>query len=91
MPEAFPVGEYVAEELEARGWSTAHAAGLMDGNPAENELWLDLLCCMPLWKKHGHQFSQDEAERLAKLFGTSSVVWTDLYKSYLKAKGADDA
>ena len=84
--EAFPVGEYVTEELESRGWTTAYAASLMDGNPMENELWLDLMCCLPIWEKHDVKFSEGEAERLGKLFGTSSEIWLNLHKAYLGAK-----
>lgn len=84
--EAFPVGEYVFEELESRGWTTAYAATLMDGNLRENELWLDLLCCLPIWEKNDVKFSELEAERLGKLFGTSPQIWLNLHKAYLREK-----
>ena len=86
--EAFPVGELVAKELEARGWTTAYAATLISGNPAENELWLDLLCCNELWERNDISFSEPEAEQLAELFGTSAKLWLNLHESYLRAKTA---
>jgi len=84
--EAFPVGEYVAEELEARGWSTAYAATLIDGDPEENELWIELLCCLPMWEKHDIKFSESDANWLEQLFGVSSQTWLNLHAAYLKAR-----
>lgn len=80
--EAFPVGEYVSEELEARGWTTAYAASQISGNPDENELWLDLLCCLPMWE----DFDELEANRLEQLFGVSSQTWLNIHDAYLRAK-----
>ncbi len=85
--EAFSVGEYVADELEAREWTTAYAATLMDGDVAKNELWLDLLCCLPAWEKYDVKFSESDAKRLGKLFGTSTQLWLNIHASYLRAKG----
>jgi len=84
--EAFPVGKFVAEELETRGWTTAHAATLLDGDPVENELWLRLLCCLPAWEKHNVVFSEREAKELEQLFGVSAQTWLNLDVSYRKWK-----
>ena len=86
MAELYPVGEYVAEELESRGWTTSHAATLLDGDTDVNMLWLDLLCCREIWEKHDIAFPEAEAEKLAELFGTSSQLWMNLHASYLRAK-----
>lgn len=32
LAEAFPVGEFLAEEIEARGWDTSEFAGVISGD-----------------------------------------------------------
>jgi hypothetical protein len=83
---AFPVGEYVREELTARGWTTLDAIKRLDGFPAHNELWLELVCCVPAWYKHNILFKPDEAERLAQIFGTSAELWIKLDASFRATK-----
>lgn len=74
----FCVGDYVAEELEARGWTSADAVAGLDGEAAVNEAWLDLICCVPAWWKHEITFSADEAKRLEQIFGVSAQLWTNI-------------
>ena len=85
--ELLPVGEYVFDELKSRDWTTAYAATLIDGDEKVNELWLDLLCCLPIWEKHNILFSESEAKRLEQLFGLSAQFWLNIHASYLSAKG----
>lgn len=91
MTDAFPVGEYVADELEARGWTTAYAATLFDGpgDTNTNHLWLDLLCCLPAWEKHEISFSEEEAKRLEQLFGVRWQVWMGLHEAYRRARAGN--
>lgn len=86
--EGVPVGEYVADELRTRGWTTAYAATLMPGNRDENELWLDLLCAVALCEDYDIDFSEHEAKRLEELFGISSQTWLNLHKAYMDTKSA---
>lgn len=78
---AIPVGEFIANELEARGWTTTFAATLTYGDPRENKLWLDLLCCSPQWERHTIQFSDSEAMKLEQLFGISAETWMNLHST----------
>lgn len=84
---AFPVGEYVADELEERGWTHAEAVARLPGGYTElNHCWLELICCVPAWFKHDIQFSQEEAERLEGIFGVSAQTWMNLDASFRRAK-----
>ena len=58
LAEAFPVGDFLAEELEERGWSEADFAAIM-GRPTRfveelisGELWLNLQDTFLAWR-HG--------------------------------------
>lgn len=82
--ELFHVGVYIADELEARGWTTADAAKRMGGDPAVDELALDL------WIACGdteHLVMSDECARsLSLAFGISPEVWMNLHKSFVDCK-----
>ena len=82
--ELFHVGVYIADELEARGWTTADAAKRMGGDPAVDELALDL------WIACGdtvHLIMSDECARgLSLAFGTSPEIWMSLHKSFMEWK-----
>lgn len=39
--DPIPVGQYVIDELEARGWDTYHAAERLGGNVDEMHCWLE--------------------------------------------------
>lgn len=88
---AFHVGEYVADELDARGWTTRYAASLMPGDPAVNELWLDLLTCDEIWQQHGGKilFKRSEAESLEKLLGVSAETLMNLHAAWMKTTAND--
>lgn len=82
----FSVGDYVSEELEARGWSHAFAAARAKGNLDFNTVWLRLISCRPMWWKHDVRFPQHEAERLARIFGTSSELWMNIHQRFTDEK-----
>lgn len=78
--EVFPVGHYIAEELEARGWSDVDLARRMGGdNPA-----VDLLCVQMLLAVHDPNLILDEstARKLARAFGTSHELFLNLDAYY---------
>jgi HTH-type transcriptional regulator / antitoxin HigA len=68
----FAPGEFIREELEARGWTHAELAKIM-GRPLRtiNEI---IAAKRPITPK--------TADGLAKAFGTSADVWLNLERAY---------
>lgn len=77
-PEAFPPGEYIREELEARGWTQLDLAAIL-GRPATvvNEIIAGTRSITP-----------ETAQGLADAFGTTAQLWMNLESSYQLAKVA---
>jgi HTH-type transcriptional regulator/antitoxin HigA len=71
-PEAFSPGEYISEELEARGWSQLDLAEILGRPPqAVNEII-----------KAKRAITPDTARGLASAFGTSAHLWMNLQSAY---------
>lgn len=81
--EAFPPGEYLRDELEARGWTQTQFARIV-GRPAQlvNEII-----------NGRKRITERTALELAAALGTSARVWLNLENSYRlwKAKGPNPA
>jgi HTH-type transcriptional regulator/antitoxin HigA len=70
--EAFAPGEYISEELEARGWSQLDLAEILGRPPqAVNEVI-----------KGKRAITPDTARGLAEAFGTTAQVWLNLQSAY---------
>jgi HTH-type transcriptional regulator/antitoxin HigA len=71
-PEAFSPGEYIADELEARGWSQLDLAEIL-GRPAQavNEII-----------KGKRAITPETARGLASAFGTSPQLWMNLQTAF---------
>lgn len=77
--QRFHVGEFVRDEMEARGWSQSELAERMGGNFDENYLVLDLM----LLEDPHMTLGQDTANQLAKAFeGTDPQTWLNLDASW---------
>ena len=79
VAEAFPPGDFIREELEARGWSPAYLADAMgqDGKTVVELIDGD------------RQVTPEVAEQLGAAFDTGAQLWLNLeasYQSYLNAK-----
>jgi len=74
--EVFPPGEFIREELEARGWTQGDLAAVL-GRPvsAINEIING--------KK---RITAETAKALAAAFGTSAQVWMNLENTFRLAK-----
>jgi len=71
-PEAFAPGEYISEELEARGWSQLDLAEILGRPPqAVNEII-----------KGKRAITPDTARGLAEAFETSAQLWLNLQSAY---------
>jgi HTH-type transcriptional regulator / antitoxin HigA len=75
-PEVFAPGDYIREELEARGWSQLDLAEILGRPPqAVNEIIAGKRAITP-----------DTANALADAFGTSAQLWMNLEGSYQLAR-----
>jgi HTH-type transcriptional regulator / antitoxin HigA len=79
--EVFPPGEFIREELEARGWSQSDLAEILGRPP---RLVSELI-------GGKRALTPETARGLAQAFGTSAELWLNLESSYQlsKVKGGD--
>ena len=78
VAEAFPPGDFIEEELEARGWSQAYLADAMD---QDVEIVAELI-------DGSREVTPDVAERLGAAFGTGAQLWLNLETSYQSYRNA---
>ena len=75
-PQAFAPGEYLREELDARGWSQLDLAEILGRPPqAVNEIISGKRAITP-----------DTAQALSEAFGTSAQLWMNLESAYQLAR-----
>lgn len=72
IAQAFPVGEYLVDELEARGWSQQEFAEII-GYPVQ------FISEIISGKR---ELSKGSAVQIAKAFGTSPELWLNLQRQY---------
>lgn len=78
--ETFPPGQFVQEELDARGWDTRELAVRMGGdNIDRNQCSVELLIYAP---NKEMILDDDTASRLARAFGTSVEYWGNLDRAW---------
>ena len=85
LAEVFPLAEYIAEELQARGWQTEDAAvRMMTGSGLARDLMvLDLIMCV----SHGDDrmvITSDVFDGLARAFGVSAEMLRNLHSTWLR-------
>jgi len=83
VAEAFPPGDFIKEELDARGWSQAELADIVGRSPKEIS---DLV-------SGKRSVSPEIAKELGAALGTSARYWMNLESSYRLWRGdaPDDA
>ncbi len=79
--EVFPPGEFIREEIEARGWSQVEFAEILGRPP---RLVSELIA-----GKRG--ITPETARGLGQAFGTSAQLWMNLESSYQLSKTVHDA
>src|SRR5579862_8532770 len=72
IPETFPPGEFIKDELEARGWTQGDLARIMGRQ-------VSVVSAIINGKR---SLSSEIATELASAFGTSPEVWLNLQASY---------
>ncbi len=83
--EVFPPGQFLQEELDARGWTTADLAQRMGGDPAVDQLAVDIMIgCGP--EDKGILMGRGMAEGLALALGTSTEFWGNLDRAWRGTK-----
>lgn len=78
--ELFPVGDFLSEELEERGWSQAQFAEIL-GRPAQ------VVSEIITGKK---EITRESAAQIGAALGTSPELWLNLQNSYLLWKHAQN-
>lgn len=81
--EAFPLGEYLAEEMEARGWNSTDVANRMGGKTAR-EIVKDQLIVELTLAIHDPNLilDEDSGRRMARAFGVDETFFLNLDKAY---------
>ena len=82
VAEAFPVIEFIRDEVKARGWNMWQLALRMGGDVQRNKLALEIIDADPTVF-----LGADCAAQLGKAFGTSPQIWLNLERSYRQFKG----
>ncbi len=79
--KAFHVGEYVQDEMDARGWNRDQLADAMCG-PKDD--WRTTRLCLDLMLevRESNMRIGEAADQLARAFGTSSALWTRLDEAW---------
>lgn len=72
LAEAFPVGDFLAEELAERGWSEADFAAIM-GRPTR---FVEELT------SGERELTRESAELVGAALGTSAELWLNLQDTY---------
>lgn len=84
--EGFPVGEYLDDELRARGWTTRDCAERMGGDPDIDRLTLDLHIAVihapPEHGIHDATMHEETARGLEVATGISAECWMNLDAAY---------
>lgn len=86
-----PLGSYLLEEMQERGWTSAEVARRIGGTEKEIGIWeltVDMLIFMS--DRPDVILGQDTADALGKAFDTSPEYWSNLhngYRTWAKAKG----
>ena len=78
VAETFPPGDFIYEELDARGWSQAYLAEAMG---QDYETVAELL-------DGSREVTPELAERLGAAFGTGAQLWLNLEASYQSHRNA---
>lgn len=86
VAETFPVGQYIEEELKARGWTTRDCAERMGGQVDVNELTLDLHVAV-LDSPPDHPIQRGymgaaTAKGLERATGVDSQTWLNLDRAH---------
>ena len=81
IAEAFPPGEFIMDELEARGWSQIALADIIGCHPTIVNAWI----------KGKRAITPQSAKQLGDAFGTSAQLWLNHQSTYdlWKAEEAD--
>jgi HTH-type transcriptional regulator/antitoxin HigA len=74
--EVFPPGEFLRDELEARGWTQAYLAGIMN-RPTQ------VINAIVAGRK---EITPETAQGLADALGTSAEMWLNLQSAYRLSK-----
>lgn len=78
----FPVGSFIADEMQERGWSIEELTSRTGGDPV-TQLTIELLIHAPT---KGVRLDKDTAIKLSMAFGTSYLLWLKLDEAWQQNK-----
>lgn len=81
LAQAFPVGDYLAEELEERGWTVDDFASILD---VPSAFAAELIT-------GDREISRETAARIGAALGTSAELWLNLQDTYFLWEQAGDS
>ena len=76
----FPVGDFINDEMQERGWSISELVSRMDGSVV-TKLTIEILVHAP---SKGVRLDDKTASLLARAFGTSKELWLRLDEQWQK-------
>lgn len=91
IAEAFSPGEYLQDELDARGWSMRGLAERMGGSPDEININHCAIEMLILAEDKRVLLGDDFAQDLANALGTSKEVWLNLDKTWRESAPPKEA
>lgn len=86
IAETFPTGEFIQDELDARGWTTDDLAVRMGGDAAMNKLTVDLLIHVP---DKNMILDTETAEGLSRAFGVSAQFFLNIDATWRGVKAIE--
>ena len=78
--EVFPIGQFLAEEMVARGWKCTDVASRMGGEWLYDIFAINIMLCIP---PHKIKIT-DEFDRLGKAFDVSPDYFRNLHDGWMK-------
>ena len=79
----FSPGEFIQDELDARGWNTADLARRMGGDLGLNQLTVDMLIAV---RDKNLMLGKETAQGLSRAFGVSAEFFLNLDRSWREGR-----
>lgn len=87
--ECFPVGDYLLEEMQARGWSSADLAARMGKDEKERSIYeIEIDVIVYLSHRDDLAFGPETARALGEAFDVSPEYWLNLQSAYKACRAA---
>jgi plasmid maintenance system antidote protein VapI len=85
MSQCFHVGEYLQDELDARGWTAGDLAGRMGTAEEFDENYLVVEMMLHCWDV-GLMLDEETAAKLSMALGSDAATWLSLDREWRRCK-----